>query len=373
MTLRPDVLALGGDEALAALESAPAPATRAWDANRVIIFSGDCRGRGSSRLAARARAQAGAFGLRLVHPAAGCAVPVLHERGLAGPGDLVAALGLPGGQTSGHGSLVWPVDGGSLEEILQRGTYEADVPDIHRLECRGDLAPAVGGVDVGLYVAGQFGPDGARGALLEFGGAVVDVMVEGEREGMAAAAALCEPAAVLCAPGTEAEGYNALFEYDFTPLTPQFAGRGKDGAGFEVAPLAEVSHAFVRRVVIGPAASAAELRAAARVLAGKSVHSDVQLWVSPASRQAHFEALAKGYLMDLIDAGATVLPFCTLPWAEELTSDDAAVATTGLCAFKVCVEGEVEVYYVSSASAAAAALAGELCDPTPLWKKLESD
>jgi 3-isopropylmalate/(R)-2-methylmalate dehydratase large subunit len=363
---------LGGDEALEALESAPRPAAHTLDPNRAIIFSGDCRGRGSSRLAARARAQAGAFGLCLVHPAAGCAVPVLHERGLAGPGDLVVALGLPEGQTSGRGSLVWPVGGDSLEGLLERGTFEVDVPDIHRIECRGELAPALRGVDVGLYVAGQFGRGGAEGALLEFGGAVVDGMANGEREGMASAAALCGPVAVLCAPETEAEGYNALFDYDFTPLTPQFA-RWRGNADFDVAPLAEVSGAFVRRVVIGPAASAAELQSAARMLAGKSVHSDVQLWVSPASRQAHFEALAKGYLMDLIDAGATVLPSCTLPWAEELTSDDAAVATTGLCGFEVCVEGGVEVYYVSSASAAAAALAGELCDPTSLWKRPKPD
>jgi 3-isopropylmalate/(R)-2-methylmalate dehydratase large subunit len=364
---------LGGDEALEALEAAPRPATRTLDPNRAIIFSGDCRGRGSSRLAARARAQAGAFGLCLVHPAAGCAVPVLHERGLAGPGDLVAVLGLAGGQTSGQGSLVWPVGGDALEGLLERGTFEADVPDIHRIECGGEPAPAVRGVDVGLYVAGQFGRGGGEGALLEFGGAVVDGMATGEREGMVSAAMLCGPVAVLCAPQTEAEGYNALFDYDFTPLTPQFARRRGENAGFEVAPLAEASGAFVRRVVIGPAASAAELRAAARMLAGKSVHSDVQLWVSPASRQAHFEALAKGYLMDLIDAGATVLPSCTLPWAEELTSNDGAVASTGLCGFEVCVESDVEVYYVSSVSAAAAALAGELCDPTPLWKKLESD
>ncbi len=373
MTLRPDALALGGDEALAALESAPVPAARVWDANRAMIFSGDCRGRGSSRLAARARAQASAFGLCLVHPSAGCAIPVLHERGLAGPGDLVAAAGLPGGQTSGQGSLVWPVDVRSLDEVLERGAFGTDAPDVHRLECRGELAPAVGGADVGLYVAGQFGPDGAAGALLEFGGPVVDAMAEGEREAMAAAAALCKPAAVLCAPGTEAEGYDALFDYDFTALAPQFARRGENGAGFEVIPLAEISGAFVRRVVVGPGAPAAELRAAARTLAGAAVHSDVQLWVSPASRQAHFEALAKGYLMDLIDAGATVLPSCTLPWAEELTSDGAAVAATGPCGFEVCAERGVEVYYVSAASAAAAALAGELCDPTPLWKKLASD
>lgn len=370
--MRPDALALGGDEALEALESAPRPAARTLDPNRAIIFSGDCRGRGSSRLAARARVQAGAFGLCLVHPAAGCAVPVLHERGLAGPGDLVVAVGLPEGQTSGHGSLVWPVGGDALEGLLERGTLEVDVPDVHRIECRGELAPAVCGTDVGLYVAGQFGWGGAEGALLELGGAVVDGLGDGERGGMASAAASCGPVAVLCAPETEAEGYDALFDYDFTPLAPQFARRRGEDGGFEVAPLAEASGAFIRRVVIGPAAAAAELQSAARMLAGKTVHSDVQLWISPASRQAHFESLAQSYLMDLIDAGATVLPSCTLPWAEELTADGAAVAVTGLCGFEVCVEADVEVYYVSSVSAAAAALAGELCDPTPLWKKTKS-
>lgn len=368
--MKPDALALGGDEGLAALESSAPPATRALDAGRAIIFSGDCRGRGSARLAARARAQAGVFGFHLVHPAAGCAVPVMHERGMAGPGDLVAALGLPGGRTSGRGALVWPVGGSALEGILERGTFEVDVPDIHRLECRGELGPAVGGADVGLYVAGQFGRGGAAGALLEFGGAAVDVMGEGEREGMVAAAALSGATAVLCAPGTRTGETDALFEYDFSPLTPQYCRRKEGGTALEVAPLAEATGAFVHRVVVGPAASAGELAAAARVLAGKSIHSDVQLWVSPASRQAHFEALARGYLMDLIDAGATVLPSCSLPWAEELTAGDGAVAATGLCGFEVCVERGVEAYYVSATSAAAAALAGELCDPAPLWKEI---
>jgi len=366
------VLILGGEEALTALESVNPAAGRAFDPNRAIIFSGDCRGGGASRLAARARAQAAVFGFHLVHPAAGCPLPVLHERGLAGPGDLVAALGLPGAQTSGRGSLVWPLDGKLLAGLLIQGAFEADLPDVHRLECRGKLGPAVGGVDVGLYVAGQFGRGGARGAILEFGGGVVEALDEGGREGLAGAAALCGPATVMCAPGTAAAEFSALFDYDFTRLGPQYGFRKKGAPGFDVAPLAEVSDAFVHRVVIGPGASAAELRAAARVLAKKSIHSDVQLWVSPASRGAHFESLAKSYLTDLVDAGATVLPSCALPWAEELTSGEAGVAATGLCAFEVCVERDVEVYYVSAAGAAAAALAGELCDPTPLWKKAAS-
>ncbi|NIT35804.1 MAG: hypothetical protein GTN49_04785 [candidate division Zixibacteria bacterium] len=369
--LRPDALALGGEEALAALEEAGPGAGGSFDVERVILFAGECRGRGSARLAPRARAQAGAFGFRLVHPAAGCALPVLYERGLAGPGDLVAALGLPGGQTSGNGSLVWAVESASLRGILEGGTFDANLPDVHRIECRGELGPAVGGVDVGLYVASQFGREGARGALLEFGGAAVEALGVGERDGLAGAAALCGPAAVLCAPGTSASEAEAYFEYDFTNLKPQYAA-SKGPSAFEVRPLAEASAAFVRRVIIGPAAAAAELRDAARLLAGKHIHSDVQLWVSPASRQAHFESLAKSYLMELVDAGATVLPSCTLPWAEELSSNGAAVATTGFCAFEACLERDVEVYYVSAVSAAAAALAGELCDPSPLCVNLKS-
>ncbi len=366
LSLKPDALALGGEEALRALEEAGPGAGGSFDVERVVLFAGECRGRGSARLAPRARAQAGAFGFRLVHPAAGCAVPVLFERGLAGPGDLVAALGLPGGQTSGNGSLVWAVEGASLRSILEDGTFDVDLPDVHRIECRGELGPAVSGVDVGLYVASQFGREGARGALLEFGGAVVEALGIGEREGLADAAVLCGPAAVLCAPGTKASGADAYFEYDFTNLKPQYAA-SKGASAFDVGLLADASAAFVGRVLIGPAAAAAELRDAARLLAGKRIHSDVQLWVSPASRQAHFESLAKSYLMELVDAGATLLPSCTLPWAEELASDGVAVATTGFCGFEACLERDAEVYYVSALSAAAAALAGELCDPTPLY------
>ncbi len=351
------------------MESTAAPESPAFDVNRALLFMADCRGRGTSRLAGRARAQAAIFGFHLVRPAAGCAATVLHERGLAEPGDLVATLGLPEGRTTGLGALLWPVDAAALDGILERGTFEARAPDVHRIECGGELAPAVGGADVGLYVAGQFGRGGARGALLEFGGAAVDAMEEGEREALASAASLCGPSGVLCAPGTEGYEYNAFFEYDFSSLTPHYAAMEKDGRTLMVEPVAKASGAFVCRVVIGPAASGAELRAAARVLAGKSIHSDVQLWVAPASRGAHFEALSGGYLMDLIDAGATVLPSCSLPWAEELTSEEGAVAITGLCGFEVCVERGTEVYYVNAASAAAAALAGEICDPTAIWKK----
>jgi 3-isopropylmalate/(R)-2-methylmalate dehydratase large subunit len=368
LVLKPDAVALGGEEAMAALESATAPRGGTSDAARVMLFAGDCRGGGSSRLAPRARVQASAFGFQLVHPAAGCGPPVLTERGLAGPGSLTAALGLPGGEASGDGSLSWPVGPECLPGLLARGVFEAEEPDVHRVECGGELGPGVNGVDVGLYVAGQFGAGGARGALLEFGGAVVEAVCAGAHSGIADAANLCGPTMVLCAPGTRPSAYDAYYEYDFSNLVSQCAAAGADSR-FDIAPLAVVTGAHVQRVVVGPAASAADRGEAARFLRGKRVHADVQLWVSPASRQVHFEALAREDLTALIDAGASVLPSCTLPWAEELASG-GAVAVTGACAFDVCRERGVEVYYVNAYAAAAAALAGELCEPTPICEKL---
>jgi 3-isopropylmalate/(R)-2-methylmalate dehydratase large subunit len=367
VTLKPDIVALGGEEAIAALESATAPRGGALDTARVMLFAGDCRGGGSSRLAGRARAQADAFGFQLVHPAAGCGLTVLGERGLTGPGTLTAAVGLPGNKVCGDGSLAWPLGTESFPALLERGVFEAEAPDVHRVECGGELGPAVKGADVGLYVAGQFGPGGARGALLEFGGAVVEAVCAGGPSGIADAANLCGPRMVLCAPGTRPSAYDAYYEYDFSTLALQCAA--SSDSRFDIKPLAEVIGAHVHRVVVGPAASAADIREAARFIRGKRVHPDVQLWISPASRQIHFEALAREDLTVLIDAGASVLPSCTLPWAEELTSG-GAVAATGGCAFEVCRERGVEVYYVNAYAAAAAALAGELCEPTPVCEKL---
>jgi len=358
---RPDALALAAEEGIAALEGMT-PAPGVLEPSRVLLFAADCRGGGAARLAARARAQAANFAFPLVHPPAGCAATVLRERGLALAGALVATLGLAEGRAGGGGALFWPVAATALPALLAEGVCDVVIPEVHRIECRGELAAGVGGVDVGLYVAAQFGPGGAAGVVLEFGGPAVAAMEEGARDALVNAAALCGPGGVLCAPGVAAES-NAQYEYDFGHLTPQYAKATAEG--FAVAPLAEAPGAFINRVIVGPSAAADDIAIVARALAGKSVHSDVELWVAPASRRVHFDALSAGHLGELIRAGATVMPSCALPWADELAAGGPGAAT-GVCAFEVGRERGVEVYYVNPAAAAAAAVAGELCAPMPV-------
>ncbi|MGD8719368.1 MAG: aconitase family protein [Candidatus Zixiibacteriota bacterium] len=371
--LRPDALILAGDAVLAALEGERPPIGTggAFDADRVLFFAGDCRGGGSAASRDQAQVLAETYGFHLVHPAAGCAVTVVEERALAGPGGLVASVGLPRGEYTGDGSLLWPLASTDLPALLEDGVFEAAPPDVHRVLCRGNLGPGVLDTDVGLYVAGQFGPGGAGGAVLEFAGDVWNAGTFSRGGGVAGAAALCGPVSALYAPGTSATEYAAGYEYDFSELAPRCAA-GKAGGLYQEGPVLEEAGAAVERVVIGPAAAAAELAAAARVLDGRRIHSDVSLWVSPASRREHFSALAAGSLVKLIDAGATVLPSCVLPWEDELAGD-GPVAVTGFCAFAVCFRRGVDVHYVNAISAAAAALAGEICDPVPLCKKTDSE
>lgn len=370
-TVRPAAAAFGGEEVVAALEALTPPAPAALDVTRAALFAGDCRGGGTARLGGRARAQAERFGFRLIPPAAGCASVVLRERGFAAAGDFVASVGLPEGHGGGDGFLLWPTEVAALERLLAEGVLATAWPPAFRLEIGGPLRPGVGPADVGLYLAAQFGGGGAAGAVLEVGGAAAEAASAEGRRALAEALALCAPRATLCAPGTSGGEAQACFEYDLGGLVPQYA-RGRAGREFDVAPLAEAQSVFVDRVVVGPAASAEEIGEAARLLAGAKVHSDVQLWIGPGSRPTQFEAMAQGYLTSLLDAGAAVLPSCMLPWVEEMTAPGGAVAVTGLCAFEVCRAHSCEVYYVSAAGAAAAALSGELCDPTPLCRKLAS-
>jgi len=356
---RPDAVAAAGEAALDVI-AAQDPRGLAYDAGRVLVFEGDCPFGGAAGLTLRAQEQARRFGLRLLRGADGCPLAVLRELGFAAPGALVATAGVVAARAGGEGALVWPLGSPALDELLRTGAAAVPAPQVYRVRCGGELSPPVGGVDVGLYVAGQFGPGGAEGAVLELDAPALPAAAA--RDALVAASLLCGARAALCVAGAAPDG-DAEYEYDFTPLTPQYAA-ARDG-GFDVGAVAAVPRAFVSRVVVGPA-DAADIGDAARVLAGARIHSDVEMWVAPASRAAHFDATAKGYLLDLIEAGAVVLPLCALPWAEEVA--DGAVATTTLCAFQACAARGLETYYVGAAAAAAAALAGELCDPSPLWR-----
>lgn len=359
----PDAVLAGGEEALRIIERADFAASQ-FPADKIYIFDGECD-REVTPLTRWAQKVAARLPCRLLRRTDGCPVAVAAAANLFQSGDLVLTVGL-GSPASGSGVLYWPVTAAELEAVIKEGSFVPGRTDVHRVVCRGGLSGGVTGADVGLYIASQFGPAGGRGATLEFAGPLADALSGSGREALAAAVALSGPQAVLYAQGEDTFA-DAVYEYDFTPLVPQVARVG--ASEWVINEVEEFAGAPLSHVILGPA-SMEDIAVAAEVLGGAAVSSEVTLWVFPASRTVHFAATGAGYLAALLEAGATILPYCTLPWPEEVgATGEEAVVVTHRCALTAVAGKTACAFLTSVPTAAASALAGELCDPRPLFKK----
>ncbi len=77
-----------------------------------------------------------------------------------------------------------------------------------------------------------------------------------------------------------------------------------------IAPVTEHLGEPIHQCLLGTCTNGrlSDLRTAAHILRGKRVHADVRFLVLPASRAVLLAAIEKGYVQDLLEAGATLLP-----------------------------------------------------------------
>jgi 3-isopropylmalate/(R)-2-methylmalate dehydratase large subunit len=110
-----------------------------------------------------------------------------------------------------------------------------------------------------------------------------------------------------------------------------------------------------------------DLEVAARILRGRKVSRDVRMLVFPASWRIYREAMDRGFLADLVGAGAVVMNpgcGCCLGVHQGALGDGEVALSTTNRNFKGRMGNpNAEVYLCSPAVAAASALAGEITDP----------
>ena len=111
-----------------------------------------------------------------------------------------------------------------------------------------------------------------------------------------------------------------------------------------------------------------DLEIAARVLKGRHIKPGFQLHVVPTSQAIMEEASRRGYLTDLIAAGAFVTSsscdYC-FGRAGVMTAGQRAVSTGTLNVRGRMGSPDSEIYIVNAAAVAASALTGEITDPRP--------
>jgi 3-isopropylmalate/(R)-2-methylmalate dehydratase large subunit len=161
--------------------------------------------------------------------------------------------------------------------------------------------------------------------------------------------------------------YERVIDIDVSKLPPQIACPHTVD---NIKPITEIAGKRIHQVVIGSCTNGRldDLEAAVKILKGKKVSHNTRMLVFPASWRIYREAMRRGYIMDLAEAGATICnPGCGPCLGVHqgaLGDQEVALATTNRNFKGRMGNPSAEVYLCSPDVAAASAITGVITDPS---------
>ena len=363
-----------------------------WDPERLVVVS-DHYVPGSDTNAAAilqtTRAFAGRHEVARFHEGEGISHTLMVELGYVHPGMLYVGGDSHSCTAGVLGCLAVGMGSTDLLGIVATGRTWLKVPPTVRVELRGKMVEHVTAKDVMLALIGDHGMDGARYKVVEFGGEAVAAMTVEDRSVLTnMSAELGAKSGIVPADGRtwahlgalgvqpvggyELEGaalYEEIWEYDVTELPSLVACPHRVD---NVHPAGDLGSTRITRAYIGACTGAkhADLVAAARVLADRTVAPGVLLHVAPASRGALERAIADGTAATLMAAGADFLSTgcgaCPGIANGVLGDGDVCISSTNRNFRGRMGSMASDVYLGSPATVAASAVAGHICDPRQL-------
>lgn len=314
---------------------------------------------------------------------------ILAESGYVRPGFVVVGTD---SHTTTHGAMgafAFGIGATEMASVWTLGrALNVEVPATIKVVVKGEFAPNVGPKDLILHLIGKISAQGANFRVIEFHGETIEKMptsgrlvlcnmsVEaGATSGIVPAdketlrylreeAGVKEEIAVV-SPDQDAV-YEQVIEIDASALTPQVACPHTVD---NVKPVKELSGVKIQQIVIGSCTNGRldDLAVAAEVLKNKKVAKDTRLLIFPASWSIYKEALKRGYLTDLAEAGAVIVNpgcGCCLGVHQGALGDgEKALATTNRNFKGRMGNPNAEVYLCSPLTAAVSAITGEITDP----------
>ena len=314
---------------------------------------------------------------------------ILPENGYVRPGMVVAGAD---SHTSTHGALgamAVGIGATDMAAVWALGRLiNVEVPATIKVVADGEFRPGVGAKDLILFLIGMVSAEGANFRVIEFHGRAIRHMTTSGRlvvcNMSVEAGATCgivpadeetmrylrEEACVTdpispVLPDDDAV-YEEVVEIDVTRLEPQVA---KPHTVDNVSPVADVEGTRIDQVVIGSCTNGRldDLEVAAAVLRGRKVAKGTRMLVFPASWRIWAEAMRRGYLADLVDAGAVIMNpgcGCCLGVHQGALGDgEVALATTNRNFKGRMGNPDASVYLASPLTAATSALTGVITDP----------
>ena len=311
---------------------------------------------------------------------------ILPEKGIVGPGMLTigadshtCTYGAVNGFSTGVGST-------DLGVAMATGQAWFKVPKAIKVVLTGKKPKYICGKDVILTLIGMIGVDGALYKAIEFAGEGVAELTMTDRltiSNMAIEAGgkngifpfdeitkeyvegrVQQPYEAV-APDEDAS-YEKVIEIDLSKLTPVVAFPHLPG---NTHPVSEIDKIKIDQVVIGSCTNGRleDLRQAAEVLKGHTVHPDVRCIVIPGSQQVYLDAVHEGLVDIFINAGAAVsTPTCGPCLGAHMgimAAGEKAVSTTNRNFRGRMGHVDSEVYLAGPYVAAASAVLGYIAVP----------
>lgn len=310
------------------------------------------------------------------------------EMGWFLPGHIIANTDSHSIAAGGYQALSRGLGTPELMQVMCTGTTWFSVGETARANLTGKMRPGTEAKDVFFHLAGlagelpnmnlEFSGEGIqhlsvnqRAAIstmcaelsLEFAVFPYDEILHRYLEGRAKA----EYRPYTADPG---ESYKSEFSVEMSEVPPMAALPG--GVSRNTKPVAELQTEHVDQCTIGSCANGRieDLEAAARILKGRKVHQGTRLIVTPATKSIYLEALDRGYIRTIIEAGGIVTnPTCGSCMGGHmglLADGEVAVSSTTRNFKGRMGSRDARIYLASSSTVAATAINGYLTDPTTI-------
>lgn len=311
----------------------------------------------------------------------------LVAESLANPGDLIVGADSHTVTAGGLGAFACGMGSTDVAVALSLGRTWFRIPESIKVNITGKLPAGVYAKDIILYLIGLIGADGATYRALEFSGdaisrfsissrlTIANMAVEaGAKAGLFPSDTLTQEYLAArgrsdrflpLAPDIDAV-YERVIDIDLSRLEPVIS---KPHTVDNTAAVTALKNVKIQQVVIGTCTNGRleDLETAAGILKGRKSHPKTRLIIAPASRGILLEAIEKGYISDLVEAGGSILPPGCGPCLglhQGALGDGESCLSTANRNFRGRMGNPNSFIYLGSpATAAASAVAGEITDP----------
>ena len=314
---------------------------------------------------------------------------LLPEKGLVAAGECIIGAD---SHTCTYGALgAFSTGVGSTDMAAGMATGQAwfKVPEAIKFNLTGALQKNVSGKDVILHIIGMIGVDGALYKSMEFVGDGIANLSMDDRFTMANMAieagakngifpvddqALAYIKEHSQKPYTVYEAdedaqYDEVITVDLSEVRPTVAFPHLPGNAKTIDEIEEMEPIKIDQVVIGSCTNGRmeDMRKAAAILKGRTVHPDVRVMVVPATQQIYKQCIAEGLLEIFVDAGCAVnTPSCGPCMGGHMgvmAAGEKCVSTTNRNFVGRMGHVDSLIYLASPEVAAASAIAGYIANP----------